>query len=78
MFIAVMEVIFRKLKTRWNSLNARRSGAYYGVVVDSLTDPLSNLRFADDVLLFASGPADVAKMICDLRTEAAKMIRSQV
>ena len=67
-----MEVIFRILKARWNNLNARRSGQYYGVVVDSLVDPLSNLRFADDVLLFSSNPKDAAKMIADLQTEAGK------
>ena len=57
---------------RWNKLNARRLGQYYGVVVDSPTDPLSNLRFADDVLLFSSSPSDAAKMISDLKNEAAK------
>ena len=67
-----MEVIFRKLETRWNKLNARRIGQYYGLVVDSLTDPLSNLRFADDVLLFSSNPKDAAKMIADLQSDAIK------
>ena len=54
LFLAVMEVIFRRLKTTWNKLNSRRSGNYYGLVIDSETDPFTNLRFADDVLLFAS------------------------
>ena len=72
LFIAVMEVVFRRLKKRWNSLNVCRKGQYYGVVVDDISDPLSNLRFADDVLLFASSASDVAKMITDLSKEAAK------
>ena len=72
LFIAVMEVIFRRLKSRWNKLNTRRTGQYYGVVVDRQTDPLTNLRFADDVLLFAHSPRDAAKMIQDLSQEAAK------
>ena len=72
LFLAVMEVLFRRLKTRWNQLNVRRRGPYYGIVIDSATDPLSNLRFADDVLLFASTPTDIAKMINDLSQEAAK------
>ena len=72
LFLAVMEVIFRRLKARWNKLNTKRSGAYYGIVIDSQTDPLSNLRFADDVLLFASSPTDIGKMIGDLSKEAAK------
>ena len=72
MFLAVMEVVFRRLKARWNKLNTRRSGAYYGVVIDSETDPLSNLRFADDVILFASSPGDIGKMIDDLSKETGK------
>ena len=72
MFLAVMEVVFHGLKARWSKLNTRRSGAYYGVVIDSETDPLSNLRFADDVILFASSPGDIGKMIDDLSKEAGK------
>ena len=72
LFIAVMEVVFRRLKARWNTLNRRRSGPYYGIVVDSPGDPLTNLRFADDVLLFASCRADIGKMISDLHAEASK------
>ena len=72
LFLAVMEVIFRRLKKKWNKLNVRRRGPYYGIVVDRETDPLSNLRFADDVLLFASAPGDIGKMINDLCLEAAK------
>ena len=72
LFIAVMEVIFRRLKSRWNKLNHRRSGQYYGIVVDNKTSPLTNLRFADDVLLFAASPSDAAKMISDLDQEASK------
>ena len=66
LFIAVMESIFKKLKTRWHSLNGRRKGLPYGVVIDHDTDPLSNLRFADDVLLFATSQQDMAKMLRDL------------
>ena len=53
-------------------MNTRRIGAYYGIVIDSQTDPLSNLRFADDVLLFASNPSDIGKMLDDLGKEASK------
>ena len=65
-----MEIIFRRLKKRWKDLNLRRIGSYYGVVVDDPQDPLTNFRFADDVLLVASSRADVRKMIADLRREA--------
>eukprot|EP00959_Pyramimonas_sp_CCMP1952_P173324 3621816-Pyramimonas_sp.AAC.1 len=51
LFVVVMEAVFRKLKVRWANLNHKRCGSYYGMVIDSPGDPLTNLRFADDVLL---------------------------
>ena len=72
LFLAVMEVCFRRLKKRWNCLNNRRTGPYYGMVIDETCDPLTNLRFADDVVLVATSRSDIAKMIADLRKEAAK------
>ena len=48
LFLAVMEVIFRRLKTRWNKLNSKRTGRYYGIVIDSEGDPLTNLRVSED------------------------------
>ena len=53
LFIAVMEQCFRSLKKRWTSANRRKSGQYFGIVIDDPESPLSNLRFADDILLFA-------------------------
>ena len=53
-------------------MNKRRTGQYYGMVIDKPEDPLLNLRFADDVLLVAQTKADVTKMIRDLRDEAQK------
>jgi len=72
LFIAVMEQIFRTLKDKWCNLNSGRQGPYYGVVIDRPEDPLTNLRFADDVLLFASSSQDVSAMIADLSCEARK------
>ena len=72
LFLAVMEACFRPLRSKWCALNARRAGQYFGIVVDDPLDPLTNLRFADDVLLIAQSPADVRKMIEHLRCEAAK------
>ena len=72
LFIAVMEAIFRNLKTNWNRLNAGRKGQYYGIVIDKPEDPLTNLRFADDVLLFSSSKTDIAKMVTELGKEAEK------
>ena len=72
LFIAVMEQISQSLKLRWNSLNSCRNGQYYDMVIDSAADPLTNLRFADDVLLIAGSMSDVGRMIKDLKTEAKK------
>jgi hypothetical protein len=72
LFIAVMEACFGHLKCKWNTANKRRTGAYFGIVVDDPEAPLSNLRFADDVLLFAHSKQDLAKMIAHLQSEAGK------
>ena len=72
LFIAVMETLFRNLKQKWNTLNKRRKRQYYGIVVDEPADTLTNLRFADDVLLIAGSLADVGKMIKDLKAESKK------
>ena len=72
LFIAVMEAIFGTLKKRWNDLNRKRQGKYYGLVIDLPDDPLTSLRFADDVVLIATSRADITKMIRDLSVEAAK------
>eukprot|EP00973_Karenia_brevis_P013362 1814636-Karenia_brevis.AAC.1 len=72
LFIAVMEVCFRALHNKWVALNKRRIGQYFGYVVDDPDDPLTSLRFADDVLLVAQSRSDVRKMLCHLSEEAAK------
>ena len=72
LFIAVMEQCFRSLKKRWKSTNRRRSGQYFGIVIDDPENTLSNLRFADDILLFANSSPDLTKMIAHLRDESAK------
>ena len=72
LFLAVMEVLFRRLKKRWSRLNLRRTGSYYGIVIDDSCNPLTNLRFADDVVLIATSRSDIGKMIADLGREASK------
>ena len=72
LFIVVMEDLFRPLQQRWKRLNDKRVGQYYGVVVDDPRDPLTNLRFADDVILLATNKSDIVKMINDLTKESCK------
>ena len=40
------------------------------MVADDLLDPLTNIRFADDVLIVVTSRPDVKKMIADVRREA--------
>ena len=72
LFLAVVEVCFSKLCAKWRALNARRTGQYYGFVLDTCEEPFTNLRFADDVLLLAQSCADARKMIDHLKGEAEK------
>ena len=70
LFLAVMEVCFRSLTDKWRNLNSRRKGQYYGFVIDDPEDPMTNLRFADDVLLLGQSPRDIRNMLEHLRLAA--------
>ena len=72
LFIAIMEACFRELKTIWFHANSRRSGHGFGIVVDNIDEPMTNLRFAGDVMLVAQSKMDVAKMISHLEDTASK------
>eukprot|EP00973_Karenia_brevis_P030948 4269341-Karenia_brevis.AAC.1 len=64
LFNAVLEDIFRNCKSRWN-----RTACGVDVGADI---KLTNLRFADDVLIIASSLEEVRTMLDDLVTEAGK------
>ena len=72
LFIVVIECCMRNLKDRWRGLSRRRRGKGYGVDCWNCDGQLTNLRFADDIVLFAASNADVVKMLRDLKHEAAK------
>jgi hypothetical protein len=59
----VLEDIFRVVKASWTR---RKLGIKIGV------DDLTNLRFADDVMLFAKTLPQLQKMLGDIITEAGK------
>ena len=64
LFNAVLEDIFRDIKKKWLD---------FGIKIDqSANDQLTNLRFADDVLLVASSREQAVKMLDDLM-EAARL-----
>ncbi|KAG6464707.1 hypothetical protein O3G_MSEX014681 [Manduca sexta] len=60
LFSAVLESIFRRLI--WENL---------GINIDGTS--LTNLRFADDIVLFANTAEDINRMIEDLATESGKV-----
>ena len=64
LFNAVLESIMRKVKYKWE---AQKVGVKVG------TDMLTNLRFADDLLLIGRSRAQVRHMLEDLAKEAAKV-----
>ena len=64
MFNAVPESIMRKVKYKWET---QKVGVKVG------TDMLTNLRFADDLLLIGRSRAQVRHMLEDLAKEAAKV-----
>ena len=61
----------RSLKERWNLANSKCSGCKFGLKIDD-GDRLTNLRFADDVLLLATSRGGIKKMMSQLKAEAAK------
>ena len=65
LFNSLSEHIFRQLVPTW-----RRLG--YGVCLDSATNHLTDLRFADDVILFATSLRQIKSMLTGVHTEAAK------
>ena len=71
LFIAVLETCMTNIKASWIKLNARRTGRGYVIIIDNLDDPLTNLRFADDILLVSQSRSDGSKMLVDLSKEAA-------
>jgi len=66
LFNAVLETVFQKLKQRWDKQQ-------FGIAFNNSTGQLSNLRFADDVILVATSRAHLKQMIQDLLREAAKV-----
>ena len=66
LFNAVLESIFRRLKETWAR---KKFGLELGV---NASGYMTNLRFADDVLLFARTRRSLQIMIKDLQTAAAE------
>ena len=51
----------------------RKKAWAYGWAIPSQIDCLTNLRFADDVLLFATSLAQLQRMLCDFKRRTEKV-----
>ena len=72
LFIAVLEERMRNLKKKWALTNKKRCGLQFGMPIYQCSENLTNLRFADDILLIATSRSDIAKMVSHLKDEASK------
>ena len=66
LFNASLEKIMRPLKSKWQNKK-------WGLKIGSEHDNLTNLRFADDLLLIGRSRRQVANMLSDLDMEAGKV-----
>ena len=66
LFIAFMQSVFGRLQEKWDGLSKRRKGKQLGLSLCAHSPNLTNLRFADDVILVAQTKSDVIKMLRDL------------
>lgn len=65
LFNAVLEQVMRKVKAKW--------GNKYGISVGSGQDAiLTNLRFADDIVLIGRSLPQIKKMIADVKSAGAE------
>ena len=71
LFIAVLQECFSDPQKKWARLNGRRTGPRFGLELKSGGIDLTNLRFADDVILVAQSRGDIRKMLQDLSAFAA-------
>ena len=71
LFISIIEACMRECKNKWSRLNQRRTRHGFGILLDGC-EPLTNLRFADDILLASQSKTDASKMLADLASTAAK------
>ena len=58
-----MQACFNDLQQTWAKANSRRQGFKFGIAVDPSRRPLTELRFADDVIMVAQQRADIIKML---------------
>ena len=73
LFICVLNKAIKAAKERWGRANRMRRQSMMGIVIDDTENPLSNLRFADDIVLISQSREDAIKVLYDVQHEAAKL-----
>lgn len=69
--VSVLEHCMRKLKEKLSKLNWKWRGHGSGIVIDAPDEPLSNLRFDDDLLLIAQNKSNARKVLLELQVTAS-------
>jgi len=67
-----MQAIFGELQETWSKANRRRMRVPFGIEIVQGLRNLTELRFADDVILVAQSRSDIQKMLQHLETTSAK------
>ena len=67
-----MQACFGELEQKWQKCNDRRKGVKFGLEIHAHERCLTNLRFADDVVLFAQQRSDIEKMLRHLQDCSVK------
>ena len=73
LFIAVMQDLCGKVDESWQGMNRKRRGIKVGLEVNygNRRRTLTNLRFADDVILMAQSSKDIGMMLNTFSIKAA-------
>ena len=72
LFISVMQACFGELESKWEKANRRRTKTKIGIEVSFGQRCLTDLRFADDVVLFCQSRADIIKMLYHVKDVSSK------
>ena len=71
LFIAIMQDLCEGLQQKWAKASSRRKGHPSGIDIAKDGRFLTNLRFADDVLLVAQSKSDLVKMLTHFSKQAS-------
>ena len=71
LFIAVLQSCVGTLQKKWEGMSLKRSGALVGLALGASDRQLTNLRFADDIILVAQSRRDIKMMLGHLAQQSS-------